>query len=1438
MAAADWGSHARTLKQNRPPCIGPACEPPGGAVATGAAQPAGNAGLAAAGAAAASAVPVPGLNSTDVAALKLLAQSFANFKGIGLKGWDFSRSPCQGWSGVTCNSAGRVVKLDLGGWNIAGRLTPELASLDQLQILNVSSNNFTGGLSSTWGAPGVFPNLVTMDLSQNYLLGGILLTQWGTPGSFPKLETLKLINTGLTGQLPVLWGVNGSFPSLSTLDASRNIISGPLPATWASQGALPSLSTLVLSANNLSGSLPPEWGANGTSFTGLRKLDVRQNGLSGYLPDLWGAGFKSIEVLSLQENNFMGELPMSWAALGRFPALGYLELWKNSLSGAVPAAWGNYNAFPALRSLSLKPGNSDLCGWVPDRLGITTGLKSGYLGNCSALPPPRPRIVLPALLAPAPAPMVSAFSILTQAPVLAPAAAPAAALPIVPAALAPAPAPTAAALPVLPVTGSVVGRYMNLTAPANATAAAPLLPVPAPAPLLARVVPAANLTAPADATVKTVPAPVPAPVVAPVVAPVTAVAPVAAPVKAPVLAPAPVTVPAPAPATVPVPAPAPVTVPVPAPAAPAPAPVVAPVPAPAAAVPFATPPPTPTSAGVAAMAQADAQMAGPPPTPRAQPKRTPAATSAAAADQPAADAAAPAAADSSVSSFIPPSTDPNTIYLQASYNLTGVGLAPANATTRKRIQTALRKTLGSGVNATLLEVGTQGAAPTDSSSAAADASSADASSADAAPAASPDASIAGAGRRLLRVGSAIAGVDNAADTSASPSAGDAPAAPKKKTTVAARFLLTTTPDQMAVVAQTVAQDTTVTKFEQQLKTAGLPNTKSVFTDVSQIGPDGTLTKVQEGGAVSGFLTGSPTYTTATASADSASGGTPSKPNAGAIAGGVIGALLAVTLAGLGAWFYTKRKHSRDLAGSGSKPGSQEGQLHLAQEEFGGGSRRGPLGGQLGGSLPPTKGGSGSREVDHDKVDAMVAAMKADAARARSQRLPSLKLPDLKPGQKDVAPAAAAGYTPPAVVGGKAEDSANEHDDKSEASDKAISRSESAEPSPLSPLQAKALDKGKGKMVQGRRTDSASSLRSVMDPSRQMTEIVGPSSSSDASGSTAGSTVESLSGSEGMTPIQTALLAQGSGDKYLKESGTPQSSRGTNRGGSGARQSSRAPLSPHYGESSSRGRDIQRARSGNILQHLAAELRRAEASGNTDRLVSTGGSRGATYPAPGVRRRQSDPDFLSQIAGGQPPQSREQTLRMLRLLEEREYQAASLARARSGGGGGRSRQVLRDDLGMPIQGMSRNGSGLGLNEARGLEHRLGSRGSGVSFIDMRQHQGGGGSGGRSRSAALAGIERLNSGGSEQRMYRSQRSDGLERANSQGSGYGGVPMEPVGEHRELGGGGWGSAMKILGEMERDMERDAGPGDLSDRIARRSRSRDLDPSSSSGGRRGSRR
>ncbi len=95
--AVDGGSHVRRLTQARPPCVGPACGPPGGLVGPGAAQPTANAGAAGQPAPAASAaataqpvtttvspsavapqgvgaaansttVPVPLVNSTDGAA--------------------------------------------------------------------------------------------------------------------------------------------------------------------------------------------------------------------------------------------------------------------------------------------------------------------------------------------------------------------------------------------------------------------------------------------------------------------------------------------------------------------------------------------------------------------------------------------------------------------------------------------------------------------------------------------------------------------------------------------------------------------------------------------------------------------------------------------------------------------------------------------------------------------------------------------------------------------------------------------------------------------------------------------------------------------------------------------------------------------------------------------------------------------------------------------------------------------------------------------------------------------------------------------------------------------------------------------------------------------------------------------------------------------------
>jgi hypothetical protein len=63
-----------------------------------------------------------------------------------------------------------------------------------------------------------------------------------------------------------------------------------------------------------------------------------------------------------------------------------------------------------------------------------------------------------------------------------------------------------------------------------------------------------------------------------------------------------------------------------------------------------------------------------------------------------------------------------------------------------------------------------------------------------------------------------------------------------------------------------------------------------------------------------------------------------------------------------------------------------------------------------------------------------------------------------------------------------------------------------------------------------------------------------------------------------------------------------------------------------------------SRSSNILQHLAAELRRAESGGGgSGGQLPSRGSGG--YPAgrgasSGVRRGQSDPDFLAAMQPGQ------------------------------------------------------------------------------------------------------------------------------------------------------------------------------------------------------------
>jgi hypothetical protein len=126
-------------------------------------------------------------------------------------------------------------------------IPPEIASLANLQRLDLSAAGFTGQLPRSLSA---IANLQHLNASFNALAG-----------SLPK--------------------VFAGMSSLVTLDLSECGLAGPLPGSFA---ALQGLQELRLAGNALSGSLPETYAL----LSSLTLLDVRSNNLSGRVPNAFG----------------------------------------------------------------------------------------------------------------------------------------------------------------------------------------------------------------------------------------------------------------------------------------------------------------------------------------------------------------------------------------------------------------------------------------------------------------------------------------------------------------------------------------------------------------------------------------------------------------------------------------------------------------------------------------------------------------------------------------------------------------------------------------------------------------------------------------------------------------------------------------------------------------------------------------------------------------------------------------------------------------------------------------------------------------------------------------------------------------------------------------------------------------------------------------------
>lgn len=347
----------------------------------------------------------PSCDLHDLSALKEFAGNLT--KGSIITAWS-NDTVCCNWVGVVCDNnnvttggggaaARRVTKLILPGLGLNGTISPSLAQLDQLIVLNLSSNHLVGGLPIEFSK---LKQLKFLDLSHNMLsgqVGGVLSgLQFieilnissnllsGDPfqfGEFPHLLALNMSNNSFTGRFNSqicsasnglhtldlsanhfvggLEGLDNCTTSLQQLHLDSNSFSGSLPNSLYSMSALEQFS---VSANNLSGHLSKELG----KLSRLKVLVVSGNRFSGELPNVFG-NLLQLEQLVVPSNSFSGPLPSTLALCSK---LRVLDLRNNSLSGTIDL---DFTGLSNLNTLYL--ANNHFTGPLPSSLAYCRELK-------------------------------------------------------------------------------------------------------------------------------------------------------------------------------------------------------------------------------------------------------------------------------------------------------------------------------------------------------------------------------------------------------------------------------------------------------------------------------------------------------------------------------------------------------------------------------------------------------------------------------------------------------------------------------------------------------------------------------------------------------------------------------------------------------------------------------------------------------------------------------------------------------------------------------------------------------------------------------------------------------------------------------------------------------------------------------------------------------
>lgn len=282
-------------------------------------------------------------NNSELELLESIKESFRDpLKS--LSSWDSSSLHFCQWSGISCdNSSSHVVKIELSGKNLSGKITDEIFRFPYLEDIDLSDNQLFGELIPAGGNLSSCLSLKHLNLSNNNFTGPI------PRASNPGLETFDLSNNMLSGNIPEEIGL---FSSLRVLDFGGNVLEGKIPMSITN---VTSLEFLTLSSNQLVGEIPPGIGL----MKKLRWIYLGYNNLSGEIPKELGE-LTSLQHLNLVYNNLTGEIPTSF---GNLTSLEYLFIYVNKLTGPIPGSLFNLE-----KLLSLDLSGNYLSGDIPESI--------------------------------------------------------------------------------------------------------------------------------------------------------------------------------------------------------------------------------------------------------------------------------------------------------------------------------------------------------------------------------------------------------------------------------------------------------------------------------------------------------------------------------------------------------------------------------------------------------------------------------------------------------------------------------------------------------------------------------------------------------------------------------------------------------------------------------------------------------------------------------------------------------------------------------------------------------------------------------------------------------------------------------------------------------------------------------------------------------------